>query len=102
MKYVSFAIVVLVVALLPACAKKEATVQPQTFEARGIVKVITDSKSYVNIDHEDIPGYMDAMAMFFAVKDSTVLNGIAVGDSVQFTIAIDDMEPAIVLLEVIE
>ena len=88
--------------LLPACTKEAEEATPQSFEARGVVKVITDSKSYVNIDHGNIPGYMNAMAMFFAVRDSSVLDGIAVGDSVHFTIETDDIEPAIVLMDVID
>lgn len=102
MKYAVFAAVGFLLVLLPACADDEAQPVPQSFEARGVVKVITESGSYVNIDHEDIPGYMDAMAMFFAVRDTTILDGVAVNDSVRFTIDVKEMEPAIVRIERID
>ena len=102
MKYAVFVAVGLALTLLSACTQKEAPPAPTAFEARGVVKVITESRSYVNIDHEDIPGYMDAMAMFFTVRDSTVLDGISVNDSVRFTIEVGEMEPAIVGIERID
>lgn len=58
----------------------------RTYEAVGVVKSITDSKKYVNIDHEAIPGFMDAMTMFFSIQDTSILGSIAIEDSVAFTI----------------
>jgi Cu/Ag efflux protein CusF len=71
-------------------------------EIRGVVQTITPSKSYVNIAHEAIPDYMDAMSMFFEVRDSTVLEGIAVSDSVMFTLELEGNYATVVAIEVIE
>ncbi len=102
MKYVCIAIFVLAFVLLSACTQKEEKVAPKSFEAQGVVKVITESKSYVNIDHGDIPGYMGPMAMFFAVRDTMLLEGVAVNDSVHFVVEVHDIEPAIVQMDVVE
>ena len=37
----------------------------------------------IKLDHEEIPGFMQPMKMFFKVEDAKILEGIAVGDSVQ-------------------
>ncbi len=75
--------------LLAGCASDtEPSDTSQTFEAVGVVKTITPTKNYINIDHEDIPGFMDAMTMFFPVLDTSILQNVAVNDSVVFTIEI--------------
>jgi len=38
------------------------------------------------MDHEDIAGLMPAMRMEFYVSDKALLNGLTVGDAVDFTI----------------
>ena len=75
--------------LISGCGSEDvAAEQAQSFEAVGVIKTITPTKNYVNIDHEDIPGFMDAMAMFFPVSDTSILQNVAVNDSVIFTIKI--------------
>lgn len=74
----------------------------QSYMGTGVVKAITDSKAHVNIDHEAIDGFMDAMQMFFPVLDSTVLNGVEVSDSIAFEIVIEGGNYAISSIEVFE
>jgi len=80
-----------------------ATVEPgmQTYEAVGVVKAITPSRTFMNIDHEAIPGFMDAMAMMFAVKDSSVLEGVVVGDSIRFVLEVGSTIPQISRVDVL-
>ena len=40
----------------------------------------------MEIDHEDIRGLMPAMQMQFHVKNQALLDGIAVGDRIEFTV----------------
>ena len=74
----------------------------QSYSGTGVVKAISDSKAHVNIDHEAIDGFMDAMQMFFPVLDSTVLNGVEVSDSIAFEIVVDGGNYAISSIEVFE
>ena len=74
----------------------------QSYAGTGVVKAITDSKAHVNIDHEAIDGFMDAMQMFFPVLDSTVLNGVEVSDSIAFEIVVESGNYAISSIEVLE
>lgn len=80
--------------LLTSCTDEADAPEPavnsvETHQVLGVVKTITPSQTYVNIDHEAIPGFMDAMSMFFSVRDSSVLEGISISDSVKFTLEID-------------
>jgi Cu/Ag efflux protein CusF len=90
---------VLLVALIPssACSSKTAhkdsepegpaaAVQTRSYVAVGTVKSIDPKMPAIEIDHEDIKGLMPAMQMQFHVKDKALLDGIAVGDRVSFTI----------------
>lgn len=58
--------------------------------AKGVVKALGQDKKSVKIDHEDIPGFMKAMTMAFPVSDPRLLDGIAVGDAVDFSFAYDE------------
>ncbi len=67
-------------------AREEAEVQ--TFEGTGIVKNITPSKSHIIIEHEAIPGFMNAMTMPFRIEDQAVLEGVARGDRINFVLTV--------------
>ncbi len=51
---------------------------------KGKVTKINNEIGSVEMDHDDIPGLMPAMRMEFYVADKAMLNGLAVGDSVDF------------------
>ena len=69
------------------------TPQLQRFSGRGIVKQIALDRASASIAHDDIVGYMNAMTMGFKAKNVLQLNGIAVGDRVEFTITVVDDGP---------
>jgi len=71
----------------------------ETFHGIGIVKNITPSKTYVVIDHQRIPGFMDAMSMPFQVRDSTILRGIAPEDAIDFEVTVEDGTPYVSSVE---
>ncbi len=79
--------------LLASCGKEDKRqTDVVTFTVKGEVVRLDVSKKRVTIAHEEIPNYMDAMTMNFKVKDSTLLAGISVGDSVQATLAVSRSE----------
>ncbi len=75
----------LLLVLLPAvaCQRAEPT---GTFVGQGVVKDILPKERQVIIAHEAIPGFMDAMTMGFEVKEERLLEGIARGAEVTFTV----------------
>jgi protein SCO1/2 len=60
----------------------------QYHQVKGQVVALDPSLKRVTIAHEDIPGYMKAMTMPFAVRDSSLLRGVEVGDSVLAVLAL--------------
>jgi Cu/Ag efflux protein CusF len=56
------------------------------WSARGIVRVISPKINRIFIDHEDIPGLMEAMTMGFEPADPKLLAGLAPGDRIRFTL----------------
>ncbi len=56
------------------------------YPSKGVVTKINNELGSIEIDHENIPDLMPAMKMEFSVKDKAMLEPIAVGDNVTFTI----------------
>ncbi len=72
----------LVAALLAAAPR--AARAADRYAARGTVKSFGKARRYVNIAHDDIPGYMAAMTMAFHPTTPAQLDGLDVGDRVEF------------------
>ncbi len=71
------------------------------FEGRGVVRELRLDRKEVVIKHEAIPNYMDSMVMAFNVKDGRLLKGVAVGDTVSFTLRVTDKEDRVEALKVL-
>lgn len=67
-----------------------ASTNRQTFQVKGVVKELLGSEKKVRIAHEKIPDYMEAMTMVFDVKDAKELEGLGVGDEVEFRMVVTD------------
>lgn len=61
-------------------------VKNELFRGQGIVRSIDAGNRTVEIDHEEIPGLMPAMAMRFKVANPAMLKGISRGQHVVFRI----------------
>lgn len=60
----------------------------RTFDVQGTIISLKPERSAVVIEHEDIPGYMNAMTMPFSVRDTNELNGLIPGEEVKFTMIV--------------
>ncbi len=72
--------------------------QAKLYHGVGVVDSINEQRTTVQIDHEDIKDLMPAMKMPFEVKDSSLLDRIAAGDHVAFTI--QDMPYGLIVIEI--
>jgi Cu/Ag efflux protein CusF len=59
------------------------------YDAHGKVASFGKERKYVNIAHDDIPGYMMAMTMSFDPRSAAQLDGIKEGDRVKFAFTVD-------------
>ena len=63
-----------------------ATPKDGNYNGKGKVTKINTQLGSVELDHEEIVGLMPRMIMEFYVKDKALLNGLAIGDTVDFVI----------------
>jgi protein SCO1/2 len=66
----------------PAAASATATPAAQRFDLRGKVVSVDKAGKTLTVDHEDIPGFMGAMTMPYAVKDGALLEHLTPGEQV--------------------
>ncbi|WP_394837916.1 copper-binding protein [Pendulispora rubella] len=58
-------------------------------EASGVIRSFGSGRSYVNIAHDPIEGFMAAMTMAFEFQSSEQSSGLDVGDRVTFSFSAD-------------
>lgn len=75
--------VLFVSAALAACSDGPA---PNRYPARGIVREVLLADHQVVIEHEEIAGLMPAMTMSFDVPDHELLERLAAGQAIDFTV----------------
>ncbi len=67
------------------CSRAEKSgADAQHYEVRGIIRVFSPDRQTIEIEHEDIPGFMPSMTMPFEVRDQKVIAGLTVGDAITF------------------
>ena len=49
-----------------------------------------DSRTTVTINHAEIPGFMDAMAMPYLVEDPSLVSGLEPGQDIEFRIVAEE------------
>lgn len=62
--------------------------RPTEFRGRGTVLGIEGERVLLN--HDEIPGFMDAMSMSFEVRDPALLEGLEAGQAVTFRLITTD------------
>lgn len=66
----------------PPAAAQPAQPQLTRYDLKGKVVSIDKPTKRVTVDHGDIPGFMTAMTMPYAVKDVGALDTLAIGDEI--------------------
>jgi protein SCO1/2 len=55
---------------------------PARYDLNGKVVAVDKSAKRLTVDHGDIPGFMGAMTMPYAVKDEHLLDNLKAGDQI--------------------
>jgi Cu/Ag efflux protein CusF len=63
---------------------------PRVWSAHGIVRLLLKDQNAVFLTHEAIPGLMEGMTMGFQTAGGVILDGLAPGDRVLFTVEMRD------------
>ncbi|HWC01695.1 MAG TPA: copper-binding protein [Methylomirabilota bacterium] len=72
---------------------------PQSWTVRGIVRSVIPKLGAIFLTHEAMAGLMDAMTMGFETEDPTLLDGLAPGDAVRFTVRRDGERLVVIAIE---
>lgn len=62
------------------------------YDARGIIRGIAPDRSSVDIEHEDIRGFMPSMTMPFSVRDFKDIVDLKLGDGIVFRLNVTDQD----------
>ena len=62
----------------------------EAFQARGVVRGISADRGQITVEHGEIPGLMRAMTMMFSLADPRMLDGVEVGDLIDFEVRLVD------------
>jgi len=86
------AVMVFGAALAGCSSPKPAAQGPRRYALQGRVLAIDKPTNQVTVDAGDIPGFMSAMAMPYAVKDPRSLDSLAPGDQVTADVVVNDTD----------
>ena len=77
-------------------AQAHAEEAAKGFHGVGVITGIDSESGFVTIDHEAIPGFMDAMEMAYQLKSPAIGAGLKKGDRVEFDV--DGMTSTVVAI----
>jgi protein SCO1/2 len=89
-------LLILLTSLATSCRKSTEVNSPspqqagdlKTFPIRGKVVSVDEAKGKVTLDHEAIPGFMEAMTMPYPLKDKSLANELHPGDRISATLLV--------------
>lgn len=73
-----------------ATPKARKSSNAKSYSGTGVVRLINLKEGWLEIDHEEIKGFMPAMQMEWSVTDREMLKRVSVGDKVNFTVEDDN------------
>ena len=77
-------------ALKPTPVPAPSVIKNGEYPGKGTITKINIELGSVEMDHEEIKGVMPPMRMEFYVTDKKMLDGVTLGDSVDFTLLYKD------------
>jgi protein SCO1/2 len=82
----SIALALIATCLFTACGDKseQATESTHHYQGRGLIRGLPPDHKTIDIEHEDIPGFMPSMTMPFEVREPKEFAGLEVGDAISF------------------
>jgi protein SCO1/2 len=72
----------------PASASGAAVGELKTFPIRGKIVSVDAAHGSVDLDHEAVPGFMEAMTMTYKLKDASVASELHPGDRITATLLV--------------
>ena len=88
-------VLLLVVATMAGCRKQQAAAPAimKTFKIRGKIAATDAAAGKVTLDHEAVPGFMDAMIMPYKLADPSIMSELHPGDKITADVIVDQIAP---------
>lgn len=82
------------VLLLAGCGKSEKSAgdPARQYEARGLVRNTSPDHKTIEVEHENIPGFMPSMTMPFVARDEKEIANVRIGDGISFRLNVTDQD----------
>lgn len=61
----------------------------KSYPGTGVVLIVNRKENWVELEHEEIKDLMPAMQMEFWIRNPSLMNGVRVGDKVDFVVVED-------------
>jgi protein SCO1/2 len=87
---VSVLLLFVIFALAGCQTGRQATDAAKRYELTGRVVAVDVAKRRATVAHDEIPGYMDAMTMPLAVKDTEMLQALTPGDKISGFLVVEN------------
>jgi protein SCO1 len=88
-RHIILLLISIIILALAGCAHRAGNAQ--RYELKGTVVSIDRRGETITVAHQEIPGYMEAMAMPFKPKDNWVLDQAQPGNRIQATLVVDGL-----------
>lgn len=83
------AILLAICLAIVGCGRSEKTAI-RRYDVRGIVRSIAPDRSTVDVEHEEIRGFMPSMTMPFTPRDAKEIANLRINDAIAFRIEVTD------------
>ena len=91
MKTTTLAIAVLLLTLaVTSCNRSSSAASTKRYHLKGKVVSVDKRGSMLNVDGEEIPGFMGAMTMPYQVKPASELEKLAPGDAITADVVVQE------------
>jgi protein SCO1/2 len=77
-------------AFLAGCGRAPDESRAQRYELKGKIVSFNKAQQQVVIQHEEVPGFMEAMTMPFTLREDSAFDVMRAGDRIQATLVVDD------------
>lgn len=89
----SAAVTLCTLLVLVACNRSAQTADnnlDRQYDARGIIRGFAPDRRTIDVEHEDIRGFMPSMTMPFSLHDPKEIAGFRIGDAISFRLTVTD------------
>jgi protein SCO1/2 len=77
-------------AFLAGCGSAPDESRAQRYELKGKIVSFNKAQQQVVVQHEEVPGFMEAMTMPFTLREDSAFDVMRAGDRIQATLVVDE------------